>query len=461
MKKKHCLHRNELEQDKDYQNRICGYNCQAQSSFDDFAIDNANMNLANSEMKTIVSNPLERSKSILLCNSNKHTNSISYVSIKKIINSLDNGQDQTIVFIKSPVKKYVAESYDRNSTSKTNPRSLLKASQSQLLLAKGNSCEEKFEKRFSKSREAIQAKLFHNYIASTKIMHAPIRQNRLPRKQKIKPVQRHDEEIIVQEVFISSLVSQETCVKEQKILTECIQLSDSEEDLRQKNNNNSTINDSLLKLNVSDLKNDLIYHDSSESAKYKRSKRVTDITPRQMCTTRRMLSSKRKMRHHSYTLNSEQTANHYSNKLKYKKYFYKRSNYKNERTRNLQSNLCKNCIPNISCKLCPKKVVSDQHLNKHRKFHIKQQMCRLTVITPIFHNETSCMPNKLNYLKKWKCIFCPSVFFSAKMLNVHEETHKYFKCFSCSKSFLSNVLLSSHMTSQCVKNIRLKSDSQS
>lgn len=63
----------------------------------------------------------------------------------------------------------------------------------------------KFERRFAKNKDAIQAKLFNNFLSKTTIPHAPVRQKRLPRKQEIKPVDtRIEEEIIVQEVMVSS-----------------------------------------------------------------------------------------------------------------------------------------------------------------------------------------------------------------------------------------------------------------
>lgn len=77
-------------------------------------------------------------------------------------------------------------------------------------------------KRFSKNKDALLAKRFHNFlnryltffllgwdfpniVFRTTIPQAPVRQKRQPRKQEIKPiVERSREEIIVQEVLVSS-----------------------------------------------------------------------------------------------------------------------------------------------------------------------------------------------------------------------------------------------------------------
>lgn len=103
-----------------------------------------------------------------------------------------------------------------NNSVKMNPRSVLKPQTLELkLVANTNSAAiqdhnalkqlERMEKRFSRSKEAIQARMFNNFINRTTIPHAPVRQKRLPRKQEIKPVDtRREEEIIVQEVMVSS-----------------------------------------------------------------------------------------------------------------------------------------------------------------------------------------------------------------------------------------------------------------
>lgn len=108
--------------------------------------------------------------------------------------------------VKYPEKENVVTAQQLNiqtgiKLQKSNPRSILKSSFVQQKNDVKIAPDERIDKRFARSKEATQARLLHNYIAKTTILHAPIRQERLPRKQKIKPVERQDEEIIVQEVY--------------------------------------------------------------------------------------------------------------------------------------------------------------------------------------------------------------------------------------------------------------------
>lgn len=147
-------------------------------------------------------------------------------------------QNRKVLVVKSIVEK---ENVSHNI--KTNPRSILKSSQpflKRIVEQKPQIEDERFEKRFAKSKEAIRAKLFQNFIAQTKIIEAPIRTERLPRKQVIRPVNRTDEEIIVQEVYVPSNGYHHHRRSATKI-SETIQLSDSDEDYdpRKSNNNNN------------------------------------------------------------------------------------------------------------------------------------------------------------------------------------------------------------------------------
>ncbi|XP_076251028.1 uncharacterized protein LOC143190550 isoform X2 [Rhynchophorus ferrugineus] len=131
---------------------------------------------------------------------------------------------------------------------KPNPRSVLRASFAKpkkiVKSAKPTPNEfpesDIFQKRFAKSKEAVQAKMFYNFINKTTIPQAPVRQTRQPRKQEIKPVsERRDEEIIVQEVMISSNGFVENLnqkFKNKKLqVTAVVELSDSEDEPNSKN----------------------------------------------------------------------------------------------------------------------------------------------------------------------------------------------------------------------------------
>ncbi|VEN63791.1 unnamed protein product [Callosobruchus maculatus] len=93
------------------------------------------------------------------------------------------------------------------------------------------------DKRFARNKEAMQAMMFDHFINKTTIPHAPVRHNRLPRKQQIKPVaNRRDEEIIVQEVMVSSegfVENSEERLRNtnQFRVTSVVELSDSDDDI--------------------------------------------------------------------------------------------------------------------------------------------------------------------------------------------------------------------------------------
>lgn len=103
---------------------------------------------------------------------------------------------------------------------KVNPRSILKSSHAMFQL-RNEEQDDRINKRFGRCKEAMQARLLHNFINKTTIPQAPIRKNRLPRKQKIKPVERMDEEIVVEEVMVSSFGFMEPYPRELSKL--CIQ----------------------------------------------------------------------------------------------------------------------------------------------------------------------------------------------------------------------------------------------
>lgn len=137
---------------------------------------------------------------------------IGNVALKELrANCNSNGSNKSFgnyFIIKHPEKENVATVQQLHTGIKlqrSNPRSILKSSFVTAVEPRNEAktlYEEKIDKRFARSKEATQARLLHNYIAKTTILQAPVRQERLPRKQTIKPVNRQDEEIIVQEVNI-------------------------------------------------------------------------------------------------------------------------------------------------------------------------------------------------------------------------------------------------------------------
>lgn len=127
------------------------------------------------------------------------------VALKETHTGYNNNGNKNVgnyFIVKYPEKENVATIQQTGiKLQNSNPRSILKSSFVQQKTDINLADEERMEKRFAKSKEATQARLLHNYIAKTTILHAPVRQKRLPRKQTIKPVERQDEEIIVQEVL--------------------------------------------------------------------------------------------------------------------------------------------------------------------------------------------------------------------------------------------------------------------
>ncbi|KAJ8961493.1 hypothetical protein NQ318_014741 [Aromia moschata] len=124
-----------------------------------------------------------------------------------------NNNNKTIVYYVVPhVEKENVNSMPVNNTSaayrqnRSIPRTVLKNSYADYGQDPVRGLvDERMNKRFARSKEAVQARLFNNFISKTTIPHAPVRQTRLPRKQQIKPVDaRRNEEIIVQEVMVSS-----------------------------------------------------------------------------------------------------------------------------------------------------------------------------------------------------------------------------------------------------------------
>lgn len=170
-------------------------------------------------------------------------NLMQNVTLKEVSTNYGNGKLGNFYIVRHPEKENVVAVQHMNTGliprfRKTNPRSILKSS-FQMLQEKHEvkpTFEERLEKRFAKGKESAQARLLHNFIAKTTILRAPVRQERLPRKQIIKPVKRQDEEIIVQEVAVSSKgfieTTEDGLLKSREPLkpTEFLNVSDSDDD---------------------------------------------------------------------------------------------------------------------------------------------------------------------------------------------------------------------------------------
>ncbi|KAI4459566.1 zinc finger protein [Holotrichia oblita] len=372
-----------------------------------------------------------------------------------------------------------------NSTAiKPNPRSILKCSITAMEPQKYEEEEEKYDKRFAKSKEAQQARQFHNFIAQTKIIHAPVRQGRLPRKQQITPMQRTDEEIVVQEVVVSSNGFIET--SEQGVLKERAQLKPTEKKRKGKKKR------PMVEITISDTEDESSDESVRDADDEQNSEKETVAT---QATLKRPRG--RPPKHQDKEEDKEITKRprgrppkhprpqarepeeeiivikidnkcpkcpksfpsegslrshmQYHNFCQIKssdpKYMCEKcgDTFKNSFLLNRHIDSHKNS--NITCVIC-KKVFNDQaQLLAHRKTHIKQQMFKNTTLP-------KDSPKATRILNKNKCLDCGKLFSNTSALNIHQKQHKLLFCQSCKMAFSSKFILGNHLRLECVKRSR-------
>lgn len=404
--------------------------------------------------------------------------------------------------IKNPEKENMGRVMGNSTAIKPNPRSILKCSITAMEPQKYEEEEEKYDKRFAKSKEAQQARQFHNFIAQTKIIHAPVRQGRLPRKQQITPMKRTDEEIVVQEVVVSSNgfieTSEQGVLKERTQLkpTEYIQLSDSDEDFDPKSPHKKKRKGKkkrpMVEITISDTEDD----SSDESVRYAddehNSDQETTVTQVSLKRPRgrppkhqekeddKEVTKRPRGRPPKYPRPQEkepeeeiivikidnkcpkcpksfpsegslrshmQYHNFCQTKASEPKYMCEKCGDTFKNSFLLNRHIDSHKTSNIACVIC-KKVFNDQaQLLTHKKTHIKQQMFKNTTLP-------KDSPKAARILNKSKCFDCGKLFSNASALNIHQKQHKRLFCQSCKMPFTSKFLLGNHLRLDCVKRSR-------
>ncbi|CAH0553228.1 unnamed protein product [Brassicogethes aeneus] len=382
--------------------------------------------------------------------------------IKQYNSKVDAEGNKVTYFIVQPVQEKENVNNSVYKPAKANPRSILKTSYVPPAPVDLPEYDEKMDKRFAKSKEAIQARQFHNFITKTTIPHAPVRSERLPRKQKIKPVNdRIDEEIIVQEVMVSSSGVIETLDnprnrRDNVTVTEYVELTDSDDD----RNRFSESDDSVIEIFNSDDEVETQRKRGrprkSTSVKKKRGRPILDRStvmhadevkcPRCPKTFPNQNSLNTHIQHHNLEtslLNSKSK----NAVLEYKHKCDKcQSTFKN--TILLKKHVCTEPANDLVCPICKKKFSIVTMFNLHKRIHVKEHVLKLTSPLRISQNKAKATITKN---ATFKCSDCPKYFKSKDLLSDHSKIHKKFCCSSCAKFFSSRILLDTHVREKCVK----------
>lgn len=334
---------------------------------------------------------------------------------------------------------------------KANPRSVLK--KTQVLLKQEAEQEEKkvedekFEKRFAKSKEMIRAKLFQNFIAQTKIIHAPVRRERLPRKQVIQPVARTDEEIIVQEVIVPSNGITET-KPEKFIATETIQLSDTDEDYDPSRSNkikrktkkkkpqieivitDSESEESVISINYSDSDIETIIVDNKRKRgrppKNKSLSEESDIPVKRGRGRPPTKANKTRSDNANGNDNDADNEAEKEKEIETQKY--------NTRKRSLSKTEVETSDEN-KCTKCTKSFPSSSSLKTHMQFHNLKESNNKR-IKNFKHNCDKCSESFVNI-----------ILLNRHKTNVHTADESSFTCNICKKKFSDNTQLTNHKRS--------------
>ncbi|CAG9829496.1 unnamed protein product [Diabrotica balteata] len=328
----------------------------------------------------------------------------------------------------------------------SNPRSLLK---NNLDLTKINEenikklqREKLMERRYARSKEAIQAKMFNNFINKTTIPHAPVRQGRLPRKQQIKPVDnRRNEEIIVQEVMVSSKGFVESVSDRLKNLevTSIVELSDSDDDKdltngtkkkkkHKKANSGSTATTSDSEGSVIE-----IIHTDDES----------ENTSCVMSTVKKGPGRPKKntedisKRSHELETNKDNGSGSSTESTPSKK-------SRTDDSSEVESDTNKQDNHEINCPLCSKSFPNQNSLSTHIQHHNLENSLRSTT-KPNLEYRHNC--------DKCQQTFKNSILLKKHVCNIGKELKNAHKCGVCSKTFKDITLFNIHKKSHIKENL--------
>ncbi|XP_018570871.1 uncharacterized protein LOC108910663 [Anoplophora glabripennis] len=332
---------------------------------------------------------------------------------------------------------------------RSNPRSILKSSFPEMREEPEVKAliDERFNKRFARSKEAVQARLFNNFISKTTIPHAPVRQTRLPRKQQIKPVDnRRDEEIIVQEVMVGSNgfienVEEKLKNKDKLEVTQYVILTDSDEDYDPKKVNRKKKKHKKHKkggdmddaedsdVSIIEIRSDdeETTHDQQESPKRGRGRPKKSTDPDPMDSTKRRRGRPPKSSYsHSDTEESPQ----------------KKSRTESDE---IESDTTKK---EFKCPHCIKTFPSQNSLSTHLHHHSLENRLRNSQA-----NKAAAKNAITNLEYKYKCETCQASFKNSVLLKRHEcpkQTKKLTKrieCGMCKRSFPDLSALNVHKRS--------------
>ncbi|KAF5303427.1 hypothetical protein FQA39_LY09971 [Lamprigera yunnana] len=351
---------------------------------------------------------------------------------------------------------------------KANPRSVLKSSflLFERLKEKPKPPPKKNEKKPSRSKESTQVRVLQNYIAGTTIIHAPVRQERLPRKQTIKPVTRADEEIIVQEVVVSSngiVETTEDGVVKSKIPlkpTQFVQLTDSDEDYDSKREQKKKKKKKKRKCKVpqivisdsEDVASDenVVEIDLSEESDQEKDKGLkgypkgndtTQDVGDANCSASSSENIKRKRGRPKKRLSSGLDDNTADSSTSSKKLKSLNNSENNELSSPLKLELKNNT--KWKCDSCPKVFPSQGDLKTHIQFHTyREPNNRINLFTK--------RPSTVTKSNNYKCLICYDTFKNNYLLTKHTKEHgdsSNFQCGICKKLFSDHMQLINHKRS--------------
>lgn len=404
--------------------------------------------------------------------------------------------------IRQNEKENVANVQVMGRYQKPNPRSILKSSFPLLEENKEASSavqevQRNLDKRVLKNKVTTQARMLQNFIAKTTIIHAPVRQERLPRKQTIKPVKRQDEEIIVQEVVVSSNgfieTTEDGVLKSKEPLqpTEFFNLSDSDDDYdprkrskrKRKHKRQRTkvviITDSEEEGSVIELSDSSDSEDGCVKLKSDDDCVVKKRRGRPLKTVKTATNEEEKENDAiavapgkkeikcpkcSKTFPSEGSL-----KTHMQFHNFRESSLRNAKAATVNKFKCKECDKvfknsallnkhlsdhrSLGCNICKKIFATALELSAHKRLHVKERMCKSTVTEklspkqPQASRKSALNPSRTTL----KCGVCSRTFRETDKFEAHVKTHKKFTCVNCGSSFVSKVMLDLHVRESCVK----------
>ncbi|KAB0789990.1 hypothetical protein PPYR_15736 [Photinus pyralis] len=402
-------------------------------------------------------------------------NALVDIKIKNALKRNGNKSNKNLMYfiIKEPEKENVASLADvGKKVLKANPRSVLKSSFTYFEEKKDNAKLEsqvKCEKKPAVKMKESKGKVVPNFLPKTTIILAPVRQERMPRKQTITPVKRTDEEIIVQEVVVSSngvVETKEDGVLKSKVLltpTDYVQVSDSDEDYnvkseRKKKKKKKKRRSKVTKIVITDSEDEDVENgiveidlsvdsDQENGGKDKQTERTGSET----------VSPKKKRGRPSKRPSSsleESGSSSSSKRLKSTNESESSDIATPKKSEDLPINTKWNCSS------CTKVFPSQGSLKSHMQYHTYHESANKT---SSFKKPIS---TTLSNSSRYKCSICFDSFKNNYLLMKHTKEHNdpsKFECGVCKKLFSDQLQLTihkrSHVKTQMFNNTTLPKDS--